>query len=103
LPTQPALTEYAGHFTRPFADIEVTVEHGTLQFQAIPKRGFPNASAPVPPRGPKISFVFFAPDRAIATNGPSKGTRIDFIRKADGSIGWVRGGGRIHRKSGATS
>ena len=103
LPTQPALAEYAGHYTRPFADIELTVENGTLLFEGIPKRGFPNASAPVPPPGPKVPFAFFAKDRAIATAGPTKGTRIDFIRKADGSIGWVRGGGRIHRKSGATS
>jgi CubicO group peptidase (beta-lactamase class C family) len=101
--TQPDTAEYRARFTRPFADVVVSVENGTLHVQSIAKRGFPNASAPVPPPGPRVAYAFYAKDRAIATAGPQKGARIDFIRKSDGSIGWVRVGGRIHRKSGATS
>jgi hypothetical protein len=103
LSTQPDLTAYAARYGRPFSDVVVSVENGTLQVQTIAKRGFPNASAPVPPPGPRVPYAFYAKDRAIATAGPQKGARIDFIRKSDGSLGWVRVGGRIHRKSGATS
>lgn len=100
---QPALDAYAGRYARPFSDVVITVDNGTLHVQAIAKRGFPNASAPVPPPGPKVPFAFYATDRAVATGGPQKGARIDFIRNADGSLGWVRAGGRILRKTGATS
>jgi hypothetical protein len=103
LAAQPDLTSYAARYSRPFSDVVVTVENGTLYVQAIPKRGFPNASAPVPPPGPKVSYAFYAKDRAIATAGKQRGSRIDFIRGGDGSLGWVRVGGRIHRRSGATS
>jgi CubicO group peptidase (beta-lactamase class C family) len=103
LADQPALSAYAGRFTRPFSDVVVSIEDGALHVQSIAKRGFPNASAPVPPPGPKVPYAFFAKDRAVATGGPQKGARIDFIRGADGGLTWVRVGGRIHRKSGATS
>ena len=98
--TQPDLAAYAARYSRSFSDIVITLESGTLHVQSIAKRGFPNASAPVPPPGPKVPYAFYATDRAVATTGPQKGTRIDFIRNPDGSLGWVRVGGRIHRKSG---
>lgn len=101
--SQPALGGYAARFSRPFADVVITAENGALQVQSIAKRGFPNASAPVPPPGPKVTYAFYATDRAIATTGPAKGARIDFIRNGEGRVEWVRVGGRIHRRSGATS
>jgi CubicO group peptidase (beta-lactamase class C family) len=101
--TQPALAVYAGKYVRPFADVVVSVDKDTMYLQSIPKRGFPNASAPVPPPGPLVPYAFYATDRAIATSGPQKGARIDFIRNADGTLGWVRVGGRIARRSGGTS
>jgi CubicO group peptidase (beta-lactamase class C family) len=103
LAAQPDLAAYAGRYSRWFADVVIRAEDGGLQMQSLPKRGFPNASAPVPPPGPKVPYKFYARDRAIGTTGAQKGARIDFIRNADGSIGWVRAGGRILRKSGGTS
>lgn len=97
--TQPDLAPYAGRYGRSFADVVVTVDNGTLHLQTIGKRGFPNARAPVPPPGPKVPYAFYGTDRAIATEGPQKGARIDFIRNADGSLGWMRVGGRIHRRT----
>jgi hypothetical protein len=102
LATQPDLNAYAARYSRPAADVVLAVDNGRLTFQFIQKRGFPNASAPVPPPGPKLPIAFYKPDRAIVTDGPLKGGRVEFIRKPDGSIGWVRVGGRIHRR-GATS
>ena len=100
---QPAVAEYTARFSRPFADVVVSAENGALHVQSIAKRGFPNARAPVPPPGPQVRYVFYSKDRAIATGGPSKGARIDFIRNGDGRVEWIRVGGRIHRRSGATS
>jgi CubicO group peptidase (beta-lactamase class C family) len=103
LPTQPALAAYTARYSRPFSDVLCSVENGTLLVQSIARRGFPNASAPVPPPGPKVPYAFYAPDRAIATTGPQTGARIDFIRGADGTITWIRVGGRIHRRTGVAS
>lgn len=103
LATQPALDAYAGRYSRPFMDVVITVENGALLVQTIQKKGFPNANAPVSPPGPKVPHAFFAPDRAVATAGSQKGARIDFIRNPDGTLGWVRRGGRIHRRIGGTS
>lgn len=41
---------------------------------------------------------FYAPDRAVVTSGNSRGNPVEFIRKADGTVGWVRVVGRIARK-----
>jgi CubicO group peptidase (beta-lactamase class C family) len=103
LATQPDLAPYAARYGRTYADVVVSVENGALLVQTIIKRGFPNASAPVPPPGPKVPYAFYAPDRAVGTSGPQKGTRIDFIRAPDGSVSWIRVSGRIHRRTGATS
>lgn len=100
---QPALEAYAGRYTRPLTDVVITTDEGALHVQSIPKRAFPNASAPIAPPGPKVPFAFYATDRAIATGGPQKGSRIDFIRTTDGSLGWVRAGGRILKRIGASS
>ena len=104
--TQPDLSAYTGRYTRPFADVLVSVDKGTMLVQTIRKGGFPNASAPVPPPGPKVPYAFFAKDNAIATaatSGPQAGARIQFVRNPDGTIGWVRVGGRIARKASAST
>ena len=44
------------------------------------------------------SIGFYAPDRAVVTSGNSRGNPVEFIRKPDGTIGWVRVVGRIARK-----
>jgi CubicO group peptidase (beta-lactamase class C family) len=100
---QPAVAAYAGKYSRPFAEVVISAENERLFVQTIPKRGFPNASAPVPPPGPKLPVAFYAPDRLVITDGPQKGGRIEFIRGTGGSLGWVRVGGRIHKRAGATS
>jgi CubicO group peptidase (beta-lactamase class C family) len=103
LTVQPDPQPFAASYSRAFADVTATVENGHLMVQSIQKRGFPNASSPIPPPGPKTAFAFYAKDRAIALEGPQQGARIDFIRKPDGSIGWIRVGGRIHRRAGVSS
>jgi CubicO group peptidase (beta-lactamase class C family) len=44
------------------------------------------------------TIAFYAPDRAIVTSGAQRGNPIEFIRRADGAVGWIRVVGRIARK-----
>jgi CubicO group peptidase (beta-lactamase class C family) len=98
LAAQPDLAAFAGDYTRPHADVTVAVQKDRLLVQTITKRGFPTPKTPPPRPGPPMPFAFYAPDRLIAVDGPQKGARAEVIRLADGSIGWVRVGGRIHRR-----
>ena len=45
------------------------------------------------------AIAFYAVDRAVVTSGNSRGNPVEFIRKPDGSVGWVRVVGRIARKN----
>ena len=44
------------------------------------------------------SIAFYAPDRAVITSGNGRGNPVEFIRRADGAVGWVRVVGRIAKK-----
>ena len=41
---------------------------------------------------------FYAPDRAVVTSGTQRGNPVEFIRRPDGTVGWVRVVGRIAKK-----
>jgi CubicO group peptidase (beta-lactamase class C family) len=92
------LTAYVGRYTRPFADVEVTLKEGKLFLQTIPKQGFPARELPPAPPPPPVPCAFYVEDQLIALEGPFKDTRSAFIRNSDGSLGWLRTGGRIYRR-----
>ena len=46
------------------------------------------------------AIAFYGPDRAVVTSGNDRGNPVEFIRKADGTIGWIRVVGRIARRDG---
>jgi CubicO group peptidase (beta-lactamase class C family) len=97
------LAQYAGRYSRPFSDVVVTQDGERLRLQIIQKRGFPTPTTPVPPPQPGAPYSFYAKDRLIAVDGPTKGARAEIIRQADGSIGWIRVGSRVSRRqSGGT-
>jgi hypothetical protein len=43
-------------------------------------------------------IAFYAPDRAVITSGNSRGNPVEFVRRADGTVGWIRVVGRIAKK-----
>ncbi|HSR53156.1 MAG TPA: serine hydrolase domain-containing protein [Acidobacteriota bacterium] len=92
------LRQYVGRYARPFAEVELTLEVGKLQARLIPKRGFPDQDAPVPPPSPPFSVGLYRQDGLIVLEGPREGSAADIVRLEDGSIGWLRFGGRIHRR-----
>jgi hypothetical protein len=49
------------------------------------------------PVGEPARLGFIAPDRAVVTNGPRKGERVEFLRER-GAVAWLRWDGRIARR-----
>jgi CubicO group peptidase (beta-lactamase class C family) len=94
MPLSPAQLEaYVGVYSRPFADIKVTLEDGELLMQQILKEGFPDKDASPPDPAPPSAVEFFAEDQVRAISG---WWSAQFVRKPDGNIGWLRYGRRIH-------
>ncbi len=81
LATQPDPSPYLGTYRRPPLDAVNTVRHenGQLTLDGA-------------------LLAFYGVDRAVVTSGASRGNPIEFIRQADGSVGWIRYVGRIARR-----
>ena len=80
LSKQPDAAAYIGTYRRPpNATITVREEKGRLIVDADP-------------------IAFYATDRAVVIDGANRGNPTEFVRKPDGTIGWVRVVGRIAKK-----
>jgi hypothetical protein len=90
--TEEELAQYAGWYRRPFADIELGMLGGRLVGQMIFKQGFPTQDQPPGPPPPPIVLGLCAKDRLIVLDGPAAGDTAEVVRRADGSIGWLRFG-----------
>ena len=102
--TASELAQYAGRYSRMFTDVVVKPEGERLRIQIIQKQGFPTPTTPIPPAQPGALYALYAKDRFIGLQGPAQGARGEIIRLPDGSIGWIRVGGRVNRRvEGATS
>lgn len=96
--TAAELQPYTGYYKAQLSEVEVTVGNGGLVLQIIPQPGFPDKHSPAAPTPPPAPAAFFAEDRVIITDGPSKESKCEFIRNEQGEIAWFRVGGRIHRR-----
>lgn len=96
--TSDQLDELAGKYSRPMVDIELTVSDGKLMGQFIPKQGFPTKETPPYPPTPVHEYGLLATGDLMALHGPFKGAQLQVLRQDDGSIGWIRGSMRLHRK-----
>jgi hypothetical protein len=77
MPKQPDPAPYLGTYRRPpVGQYVVRAEGGKLMLD-------------------NASIAFYAPDRAVVTSGNSRGNPVEFIRRADGTVGWARVVGRI--------
>jgi CubicO group peptidase (beta-lactamase class C family) len=92
------LAAYVGLYSRPTADIELGILGGRLIAQLIFKGHFPTEDSPSPPPLPPTALGLCEKDRLLVLDGEAKGERADILRKPDGSIGWLRSGGRIHAR-----
>ena len=93
-----AIKPYVGKYDRPFASIELGIIAGRLIGQAITKKGFPDEHTPVPPPPPPATLMPTGKNKFILIDGPAKDSEVEFLRKPDGSVGWLRLGLRVYRR-----
>jgi CubicO group peptidase (beta-lactamase class C family) len=92
------LQEYLGTYEAALTKHVFTLQDGVLNWQAVSKGGFPTKDTPPlaePPAPVKVAF--YAEDKIFGLDEPFKGTKSEFLRNPDGTIGWYRSGGRISR------
>jgi len=94
--SEEELAEFVGCYGRPMADLELGMLSGRLIGQMVYKAGFPSKDVPPPPPPPPATLAMCEQDRLLVMDGMMKDATGEIIRKADGSIGWLRVGGRIH-------
>jgi CubicO group peptidase (beta-lactamase class C family) len=92
------LVQYAARYHGYYTDLELGMLGGKLVGQVTYKRGFPNEDVPPPPAPPPMSVALCEKDRLLVLDGPAKNATGDVIRRADGSIGWLRFSGRLHTR-----
>jgi CubicO group peptidase (beta-lactamase class C family) len=98
--TEADLRPYVGVYERPFCNVELGMLGGRLIGQITYKQSFPTADTPLPPPPPPFSLSRCEEDRLLVMDGRLANTMADVLRNDDGSIGWLRASGRIHRKVG---
>jgi CubicO group peptidase (beta-lactamase class C family) len=94
--TEAELRAYVGQYQRPYAELELGLLNGKLIGQLIYKKGFPNQDMPPQPAPPPMTLALCENERLLVMDGPLKDTKADVIRQPDGTIGWLRVGGRVY-------
>jgi CubicO group peptidase (beta-lactamase class C family) len=92
------LAQYAGRHRGFYADLELGMLGGKLVGQVTYNRSFPSEHVPLPPVPPPMSMTRCEPDRLLVLDGRFKDSVADVIRNPDGSIGWLRFGGRLRAR-----
>ncbi|MCB0126560.1 MAG: beta-lactamase family protein [Caldilineaceae bacterium] len=92
------LQPYTGYYQAQLSDVAVSADEQSLLLQVIPKGGFPEKDSPPGPQPPIARATFVATDELLLIDGPSRGARAEFLRADDGTLAWLRLGGRIHKR-----
>ncbi len=93
--TEAQLATYAGRYAAALTVADLVVRDGSLVLE-LSYSDFP-ADEP-PPAPPPARVALYAEDKIIVLDGPLKDARGEVLRGADGSIAWLRVGGRVHRR-----
>jgi CubicO group peptidase (beta-lactamase class C family) len=97
--TESELGEYPGAYTSIAMDLEITRQDGSMILtMAYKPEVFARISDQAPPEMPPMAMAMVAEDRALVTEGPLKDAEVEFVRDGDGSVHWVRAGGRLHTR-----
>jgi CubicO group peptidase (beta-lactamase class C family) len=99
-----ALAAYTGRYPVGMqGDYVITAENGglllTLEINKDLLEADPDIAAQLPP---PLPLGFVAKDRAVVQGDYIAGSRVEFLRAADGDVEWVRFGGRITKRTPAT-
>jgi CubicO group peptidase (beta-lactamase class C family) len=93
------LQEYLGRYENIEMVLTVKEKKGKLWLSFQHKGGFPTPDSPPMPVPDPIRVGFYREDKFIVLNGVMEGERGEFLRNTDGSLAWLRFGGRIHSAS----
>jgi CubicO group peptidase (beta-lactamase class C family) len=93
------LAAYAGRYESLMSICDLVLRDGALILQMTPKGGFPTKDSPASPTPPPTRLALCGDDRVIALDEPFKDSQGEFLRNPDGSIAWLRIGGRIRARS----
>ncbi len=88
-----ALVEFAGSYSQPLADIHVTVEDGGLRLDAVSKSAL--ADSDEDRTMPPVHAMPLGGDKFRVVGGAGDGSPVDFFRNEDGSMRFIRYGGRV--------
>ena len=98
--SEEGLRLYVGRYVAAMSETEIGLEDGELVLQVTPKGGFPYKDSPPGPTPPPTRVAILEDDGLVALDPPFKDARGEFLRDPDGSIAWLRFGGRIGRRRG---
>jgi CubicO group peptidase (beta-lactamase class C family) len=95
--TDSELDEYAGIYDGVLQQVELRRSGQGLTLHARPHGGFPEPDVPAPPAPPPADITFTATDTFTMTKTPFPPERSNFVRGGDGTIEFLRYGGRLLR------
>jgi CubicO group peptidase (beta-lactamase class C family) len=90
------LKAYVGEYDYALAHFRVVADQGGIVIHETPKGGFPKPHVPAGPPIPAIRAKMLADDRFVCIDEPRMGEIGDFVRGADGSVAFLRIGGRAN-------
>ena len=93
------LQAYAGHYGRPFAEVEITVADHKLCAQVRYKLGFPAREDAPPPDPAPTLFTACNKDRFFEEGDSGASQELSFFRDADGRVAFLRAMNRLHARS----
>lgn len=96
--TPEQLAGYAGHYAATLTLADLTVRDGVLVLETRDSERIRELMENPPPPPPPSPVAFFGEDAIVATEGPLKDLTAEFLRNPDGSIAWLRLGGRLYRR-----
>jgi CubicO group peptidase (beta-lactamase class C family) len=92
--------EFAGVFRTANEIATLTpLDGGRIRLDVEDLGGFPTKDSPPGPQLPPAEAYFYTPERWFIADGPLKGSRGHFIRAEDGSVAWLRVGGRLYGRA----
>jgi hypothetical protein len=95
--SEDQLRDYVGRYDAIIDDVALSVRDGELVLETV-RRANALGTRPEAPIPPPVRLAFRDEDKVVALDPPMKGNRGEFLRNPDGSIAWLRWGGRIHAR-----
>jgi CubicO group peptidase (beta-lactamase class C family) len=92
-------SQYGGVFETAVDRVTLTpLDGGRMRVESKSLGGFPKKDSPPGPQLPPADAFFYTPERWYIDKGPLKGTRGHFIHGDDGTVRWLRVGGRLFQR-----